>query len=106
MWSRSARVSLHIERALYFNIKLIMTIKELFIKTIYSHGKEFSSCAYCDKELTLEEPGERIMYIMDHKRIIEHTCRNCFNGSDYQELIRDISNQYGMDIRSFPQMID
>lgn len=76
------------------------------MKTLYSHGREFCSCFNCDKELTLENPGERIMYIKNGIRYVEHTCRECFDDPCYQEIIKDFSNQYGMDIRSFPQMQD
>jgi hypothetical protein len=76
------------------------------MKTIYSHGKDFFSCFSCDKTLTLEEPGERIMYVNGDKRIVEHVCKDCFDSSEYQDAIKILSSKYGMDIRSFPQMQD
>jgi hypothetical protein len=81
-------------------------MRPLFQRTVYSHGREFCSCTFCNKLLTLEEPGERVAIIMDGKRIVEHVCKECFDTDGYQECIKDLSNKYGMDIRSFPQMQD
>lgn len=78
----------------------------LFMKTIYSHGKKFSSCAMCDKELTFDEPGQRVSYDSDGKCIIEHICNDCFHEEDYQRIIKHISYRHGINVRSFPQMQD
>jgi hypothetical protein len=76
------------------------------MRTIYSHGTEFHSCAMCDKELTFDEPGQRVTYDQNGKRIIEHICKECFAEEDYQELIKHISFQHGIFIRLFPQIQD
>ena len=76
------------------------------MKTIYQHGKEFESCECCDKELTFDNPGLRLMHVEGNKRYIAHVCKECFNGFSYQEIVRDLSNKYGMTIRPFPQMQD
>lgn len=77
------------------------------MKTFWDHGnKGFYSCKECNKELTIDEPGERVAIIMDGKKIVEHVCKECFDSTDYQDGIKVLSNQYGMEIRSFPQMQD
>lgn len=76
------------------------------MKTIYSYGKEFYSCFSCNKELTIENPGQRVMYVQKPLQFVEHVCNDCFNETDYQDCIKDISNKYGMEIRSFPQYQD
>ena len=77
-----------------------------YLRTIYSHGLEFWSCAICDKELTINDPGQRVMYIQKGVRYIEFVCNDCFGEPDYQDIIKDTSNKFGMDVRSFPQMQD
>ena len=76
------------------------------MKTLYSHGVDFYECTYCDKKLTVEEPGKRVCHIADKIRYIEHLCTECFDDPEFQDIVKNYSFKYGMAIRSFPQNID
>jgi len=81
-------------------------ITKLLNKLIYSHGKEFCSCTFCDEMLTIEKPGHRVAYVEGGKKLIEHTCPECFHTPAYQALIKYKSFKHGMDIRLFPLWTD